>query len=148
MLAPRTDTWPSRWAYICLIFLRRSMPFSPRSVESANERRDIGWFLCALGRNVDRCRLLLGKTEGNVDTHPWLYRSLCSTQTFMRAWYFDVSIWDPGEHSWPCANICSALVLKLENTSIQWPPPASPTRGEIVWTIFLYSCVCCSRLSL
>jgi hypothetical protein len=70
----------------------------PSIIEPANERRDIGRFLCALCRSVDRRRLLLGKTEGNVDAHPMLYRSLCSTQTFMCAWVFNVSIRNPGEH--------------------------------------------------
>jgi len=42
----------------------------PSIIEPANERRDIDRFLCVLCRSVGRRRLLLAKTEGNVDADP------------------------------------------------------------------------------
>src|SRR4029077_9662613 len=46
----------------------------------------------------------------------------------------------------PCASICSAVVSRSAKTSID--TPASPTSGEMPFTIFLYSSISSLELNL
>src|SRR6266536_350479 len=108
-------------------------------IQAPNEGRDVRWLLGAFRCCVDCGCLLLRKAKRHIDPHTLLHGILCRSKPLSRAWIFDVRIGNPREHSCPWLNISCAVVFSSEKTSID--TPASPTNGEIVCTIFLYSSI-------
>src|SRR5215469_13429087 len=137
MLAARTRTWPSPAAYIFLMFATRSMPFSPRS--SSRPRKGETYTGCfdrfvaaytAAACCCEKQRVILTRIPWSTDI------SAARSPSWVHG-YLTYALGTQENISLPCANISSAVLLKSENTSID--TPASPTNGEIVCTIFLYS---------
>ena len=72
-------------------------------IQSPDERRDVGWFLCAFPCCVDCGCLLLRKAKRHIDPHALLHRILCRSKSLSRAWILDVRIGNPRKHFLPLA---------------------------------------------